>query len=122
MNRFLIVLFLSFSFYQAVPQSSQSIFEFDYAQFGYDSVSNYLEIYYSFNQSRLTPGLKDNKKILEGLMEINISDSLTGKLFINKEWKIESIDPAYKVTNFSDIVCSIISGYIGIVNRYGWMK
>src|ERR1035438_1362305 len=89
MNRLLIVLFLSFSFYQAIPQSNQSIFEFDYAQFGYDSVSNYLEIYYSFNQNRLTPVLKDNKKFLEGLLEINISDSITGKVFINKEWKIE---------------------------------
>ena len=85
MNRLLIVLFLSFSFYQAIPQSSQSIFEFDYAQFGYDSVSNYMEIYYSFNQNRLTPELKDNKKFLEGLLEINISDSLSGKVFINKD-------------------------------------
>jgi GWxTD domain-containing protein len=89
MNRLLLLLFLTFSWYQAMPQSNQSIFEFDYAQFGYDSVSNYLEIYYSFNQNRLTPVLKDNKKFLEGLLEINISDSITGNVFINKEWKIE---------------------------------
>ena len=109
MNRFLIVLFLSFSFYQAVPQSNQSIFEFDYAQFGYDSVSNYLEIYYSFNQSRLTPGLKDNKKILEGLMEINISDSLTGKVFINKEWKIE-----HPAADSVELVNKNLVGVIGL--------
>src|ERR1035437_10046606 len=91
MNRLLIVLFLflSFTFNRAFPQSSHSLFEFDYAQFGYDSVSNYMEIYYSFNQSRLTPVLKDNKKFLEGLLEINITDSISGKVFINKEWKIE---------------------------------
>ena len=89
MNRLLIVFFLSFSFYQAIPQSNQSIFEFDYAQFGYDSVSNYLEIYYSFNQNGLTPELKDNKNFLEGLLEVNITDSVSGKVFINKQWKIE---------------------------------
>ena len=89
MNRLLIILFLSFSFDHTFPQSSHSLFEFDYAQFGYDSVSNYLEIYYSFNQNRLTPVSKDNKKFLEGLLEINISDSISGKVFINKEWKIE---------------------------------
>jgi GWxTD domain-containing protein len=89
MNRFLIILFLSFTFYQVQPQSNQSIFEFDYAQFGYDSTSNYLEIYYSFNQNKLTPGLKDNKKFLDGILEINLSDSASGKVFLNKEWKIE---------------------------------
>jgi GWxTD domain-containing protein len=89
MNRLLIVLFVSLSFSNALPQAGHSIFEFDYAQFGYDSVSNYLEIYYSFNQNRLTPALKDNKKFLEGLLEINIADSISGKVFINKEWKID---------------------------------
>jgi GWxTD domain-containing protein len=89
MNRLLLILFLSFSFYQAIPQSNQSIFEFDYAQFGYDSVSNYLEVYYSFNQNKLTSELKDNKKYLEGILSINITDSISGKVFINKEWKIE---------------------------------
>ena len=71
MNRLLIILFLSisFTFNHTFPQSSHSLFEFDYAQFGYDSVSNYLEIYYSFNQNGLTPVLKDNKKFLEGLLK-----------------------------------------------------
>ena len=89
MNRLLVVFCLLFSFNSAFPQVGHSSFEFDYAQFGYDSVSNYLEIYYSFNQSRLTPVLKDNKKFLEGLLEINITDSVSGKVIFNKEWKIE---------------------------------
>src|SRR5664280_986465 len=89
MNRLLIVLVLSFTFYQALPQSNQSIFDFDYAQFGYDSVSNYLEIYYSFNQNKLTPEIKDNQKFLEGVLDINLTDSVSGKVFLNKEWKIE---------------------------------
>jgi GWxTD domain-containing protein len=107
MNRILLLIFLSFTFYLAKPQSSQSMFEFDYAQFSYDSVSNYLEIYYSFNQSKLTPVLKDNQKFLEGLLEVNISDSITGKVFINKEWKIEH--------PFQDSVEQVNKNLIGVI-------
>jgi GWxTD domain-containing protein len=89
MKRLLLVLFLSFAFINILPQQSHSIFEFDYAQFGYDSVSNYLELYYSFKQSGLTPTMKDNKKFLNGILEINITDSLSGKVYINKQWKID---------------------------------
>jgi GWxTD domain-containing protein len=108
MNRLIIVLFLSFSFYQALPQSNKSLFEFDYAQFGYDSVSNYLEIYYSFNQNRLTPELKNNKKFLEGILQINLSDSISGKVFLNKEWKIE-----HPVDDSEDQVNKDLVGVIG---------
>ena len=108
MNRLLIVLLFLFSFYQAKPQSNHSIFEFDYAQFGYDSVSNYLEIYYSYNQNSLTPELKDNKKFLEGILEINLSDSSSGKVFLNKEWKIEHM------VNDSDQTNKDLVGVIGI--------
>ncbi|MDR3665630.1 MAG: GWxTD domain-containing protein [Ignavibacteriaceae bacterium] len=108
MKPFLIVLFLSFSYYHALPQSNHSIFEFDYAQFGYDSVSNYLEIYYSFNQSRLTPDLKDNKKYLEGILDINLADSSSGKVLLNKEWKIDH------PTNDSDQTNKDLVGVIGM--------
>ncbi|MCE7855465.1 MAG: hypothetical protein DYG97_02800, partial [Ignavibacteria bacterium CHB3] len=52
MNRLLLPIFvLTF----VVNLYSQNInFEFDYAQFGYDSLSNYVEFYYSFNQVGLT--------------------------------------------------------------------
>jgi GWxTD domain-containing protein len=111
MNRLIIVLFLflSFTFNRTFPQSSHSLFEFDYAQFGYDSVSNYLEIYYSFNQNGLTPVLKDNKKFLEGLLEINITDSISGKVFINKGWKIE-----HSVQDSDSQVNKDLVGVIGI--------
>ncbi|MBE0538821.1 MAG: hypothetical protein IH620_03845, partial [Ignavibacterium sp.] len=39
------------------PQSDFD-FEFDYAQFAYDSTSNYVEIYYSFNQASLAIGVE----------------------------------------------------------------
>jgi GWxTD domain-containing protein len=89
MNRFILIFILLVSARIAFPQAGHSIFEFDYAQFGFDSASNYLEVYYSFDQDKLTPVVKENKKFLEGLLTINISDSSSGNVIINKEWKIE---------------------------------
>jgi GWxTD domain-containing protein len=108
MKLLLICLFVCLSFNNAIPQVGRSIFEFDYAQFGYDSVSNYLEIYYSFNQGALNPTLRENKKFLEGLLEINITDSLSGKLFINKEWKID-----HPVQDSADEINKDLVGVIG---------
>jgi GWxTD domain-containing protein len=68
-----------------------------------------MEIYYSFNQNRLTPELKDNKKYLEGLLEINITDSISGKVFINKVWKIE-----HPVVDSADQVNKDLVGVIGL--------
>jgi GWxTD domain-containing protein len=89
MKRYLVFFCLLFPFNYSLPQVGHSTFEFDYAQFGYDSVSNYLEMYYSFNQDNLTPAVIANKKFLEGILEVNITDSLSGKVIFNKEWKIQ---------------------------------
>jgi GWxTD domain-containing protein len=83
---FIILLVLPFNF--SFPQVNTPIFEFDYAQFGYDSISNYLEIYYSFNQDRLTQTMKDNRKYLEGILYIKILDSLSGNPVVDKHWNI----------------------------------
>ncbi|MEJ2104981.1 MAG: hypothetical protein P8X47_10450 [Ignavibacteriaceae bacterium] len=50
-------------------------FEFDFAQFGYDSVSNYVEFYYSFNQSCLQYMHTDSMDYVEGFLHIEIDDS-----------------------------------------------
>ncbi len=88
MKYLLFLILLNFSFNFIYPQSNTPIFEFDYAQFGYDSVSNYLEVYYSFNQDRLTPASKDNVNYLEGILYITITDSLSGKIIVDKHWQI----------------------------------
>lgn len=65
-------------------------FEFDYAQFGYDSLSNYVEFYYSFNQLGLTYVDTDTADFVQGLLQIEISDSITSNNIINKHWIISS--------------------------------
>jgi len=42
---------------------TQFDFEFDYAQFGYDSTANYVEFYYSFNQASFQLNLKTRVQI-----------------------------------------------------------
>jgi len=66
-------------------------FEFDYAQFSYDSTSNYVEFYYSFNQASLTVNRKDTIDYTEGILHITIEDTSTGELQVNQNWLISHI-------------------------------
>ncbi len=66
-------------------------FEFDYAQFGYDSSSNYVEFYYSFNQASLTVNRKDTVYYSEGILHITIEDTSTGELQVDQDWLISHI-------------------------------
>jgi GWxTD domain-containing protein len=66
-------------------------FEFDYAQFGYDSTSNYVEFYYSFNQLSLTINHNDTTDYTEGILHITIEDTSTGELQVDKDWLISHI-------------------------------
>ena len=74
----------------AFPQNNFN-FEFDYAQFGYDSSSNYVEFYYSFSQSSLTINHGDSVDYSEGILHITIEDTLTGKSLVNQDWLISQI-------------------------------
>lgn len=65
-------------------------FDFDYARFGYDSVSNYVEFYYSFGQSQLTLYRKDTAHFVGATLHIEITDTAGGKVVLNKDWKIEN--------------------------------
>ena len=80
---FLIVLAFLTDFF---PQKMN--FEFDYAQFGYDSLSNYVEFYYSFNQACLQFVDTDTTDYVEGILKIEISDSASGENIIDKQWII----------------------------------
>ena len=72
------------------PQQNNFNFEFDYAQFGFDSTSNYIEFYYSFNQSSLTLQDTDSISFVEGTLTITIADSLTGEIFLDKTWSVKN--------------------------------
>jgi len=107
MNRFLLSLsFLScltFVFPQKIT------FEFDYAQFGYDSLSNYVEFYYSFNQLGLTYVDTDTVDYVQGLLQIQIDDSITSSNIIDKHWIISN-----EITDSAGLDRSLI-GMVGFV-------
>lgn len=88
MNRLLISL--SFFSFLAVIFPQKINFEFDYAQFGYDSLSNYVEFYYSFNQVGLTLIDTDTTDFVQGLLDVEINDSLSGKSIISRHWIISN--------------------------------
>ena len=83
---FIIILFVFFFVGEAFSQDMN--FEFDFAQFGYDSVSNYVEFYYSFNQSCLKFIHTDTIDYVEGLLHIEIDDSSSGEAVIDNQWVV----------------------------------
>ncbi len=64
-------------------------FEFDYAQFAYDSTSNYVELYFSFDQTGLTLQKGDSVNFNAGRIYLQIKDSLNNYL-VNKEFRASS--------------------------------
>jgi len=93
------------------PLFSQSDFdfEFDYAQFGYDTTSNYVEFYYSFNQSSLTLQSDSSNLNLEGLLKIFIKSNTSGDTIVFNQWKIKhDVDT-------SDTTNQLLVGTLGFV-------
>jgi len=79
------VLFLSVSY----PQVNSKLFDFDFAQFEYDSASNFVEIYYSFDQSQLTQQKIDNGDYVEGILGVSITDTATNQTIVDKKWMLK---------------------------------
>lgn len=65
-------------------------FDFDYARFGYDSVSNYIEFYYSFRQSDLSTVQNAEKSVSRAVLHIELQDSVSGNFILNKDWRIDN--------------------------------
>jgi GWxTD domain-containing protein len=83
MKKILAILLL-FSF--ICFAQSKIKFNFDYAQFRYDSSSNYLEIYYSI----LSDKIRNKNGTNDGdiIMHIQVQNLETDELIINKDWKL----------------------------------
>ncbi len=79
-------------------------FEFDYAQFAFDSTSNLVEFYYAFNLNSLSFIQTDSADFAKGVLHISISDSSSGQSFVDKDWLISSV-----VQDSSDLSKSVIS-------------
>lgn len=81
------LLIISLNFFLTAQE--QFDFEFDYAQFGYDSTSNYIEFYYSFNQASLKVGNDTSAPNLEGLLKILIVNSEIGDTIVLNQWRVK---------------------------------
>jgi len=107
----IIYLITVFNFF--LSAQSQFDFEFDYAQFGYDSTSNYVEFYYSFNQASLTVGTDSSNLNIEGLLKIFIKNNSTGDTVVYNQWKVKhDVDT-------SDTTNQLLVGTLGFVIPVG---
>ncbi|RKZ00572.1 MAG: hypothetical protein DRQ13_00100 [Ignavibacteriae bacterium] len=105
----LIILFFCSLFIFPIFSQNKVDFEFDYAQFGYDTTSNFVEFYYSFNQASLTVVHTDTADYIQGILHISITDSATGELVVNNSWLVPGI-----IRDSSDLNKSLV-GAIGFV-------
>lgn len=85
MKQIIILLVISFNFTLAQKKID---FEFDYAQFGYDSTHNFVEFYYSFNQASMKKVDDEDGKRIDGILKVEIEDSSSGEMLVNNQWKI----------------------------------
>jgi GWxTD domain-containing protein len=88
MSKFLITILILFS--PSVLFSQKINFEFDFAQFGYDTLSNYIEFYYSFDTSSLTFIDTDTTDFVSGILHIEVRDSASLDTVIDKHWIVNS--------------------------------
>ena len=116
MKQLYYFFFFFISFLVSVFPQSNFDFEFDYAQFAYDSTSNYVEFYYSFNQLSLTINHNDSIDYTEGILHITIEDTLTGELQVDQDWLVSHIvqDSLNLNKNLVGVIGFILNG--GVYN------
>ena len=114
-------LFLSFFLFisniNLFAQQNNFIFDYDYAEFGYDSTSDYVEFYYSFNQNSLTKTEQDSGTFVEGVLHITLENTSTHKKVLDNDWNI-----SYKVENDTTSGDRSLIGVVGFVIPAGEYK
>lgn len=110
---FKLTLILFFFSFQLIGFSQKINFELDYAQFGYDSLSNYIEFYYSFGQSGLNYVATDTGNYIGGILHIEVTDSATSEKIIDKHWMVNS-----EISDSSDLNRNLI-GILGFIINKG---
>ncbi len=85
-------------------------FEFDYAQFLYDSSSNYVEFYYSFDQASLSVEKQDSNSNIEGILKIFVQDSSSGDTIVNNQWLMK-----HDISDTSALDNQVLIGTLGFV-------
>ena len=107
MKVFYSFLFFYLPFFINAQQKLE--FDFDYAQFAYDSSSNFIEFYYSFSQKGLAQTKTDSAILLEGILYIQITDTSNQTIVVDREWKIN-----HEVTDSLDLNKSLV-GVLGFI-------
>lgn len=64
--------------------------DFDYATFRYDSLTKYVEVYYSIQQSSLVLSKNGSQFNVEALLNLTFTDSSTGNIIQQKDWKVKN--------------------------------
>lgn len=105
-----IITFLLFTAFFVKAQNNKIDFEFDYAQFSYDSLSNFVEFYYSFGQSSLKPENKDSLSNIECLLKIFIQDTTKGDTLVNNQWLVK-----HDITDSSSMQNQALVGTLGFI-------
>lgn len=104
-------------FLQSILFSQNINFEFDYAQFAYDTTSNYVEFYYSFDQSSLTYVQTDTANYIGGILHIQIvTDSAASEVIIDKHWMVNS-----EIKDSTELTKNLI-GTLGFILNKGAYK
>jgi len=104
------IVFILFVFIYPAFAQSDFEFEFDYAQFGYDTTSNYVEFYYSFNEAALKVNSENSNAKIEGLLKIFIKDDIKGDTIVFNQWKLK-----HDILDTSIINSQILVGTLGFI-------
>lgn len=113
MKKFTFILFL---FFQIINAQNQLKFDFDYAQFRFDSTSNYFELYYSFDQSQLPPIEKEGNLFINAIMHVSFKDKESNEFVVDKNWALShQID-----VNDVDSLNKLLLGVVGFKLNEGF--
>jgi GWxTD domain-containing protein len=104
------IVFILFVFVSQTFSQSDFEFEFDYAQFGYDTASNYIEFYYSFNEASLKINSEKSSAKIEGLLKIFIKDDIKGDTIVFNQWKLK-----HDILDTSIVNSQILVGTLGFI-------
>ncbi len=108
------ILFTLLVFTFPIFSQSNLDFEFDFAQFGYDSTSNYVEFYYSFSQASLTLGTHNSANIIEGLLKIFIKNDVNGDTVVLNQWKLK-----HDILDTTAVNSQVLVGTLGFIIPQG---
>lgn len=107
MKKLFTILLISFI---SVNAQNKLDFEFDYAQFSYDSTSNFVEFYYSFNQASLKAETHNELQNLEGILRIFIHDPEKQDTLVYNQWLIK-----HDILDTTELQNQVLVGTLGFV-------